>query len=156
MDINLTLLGQMITFVVFVWFTMKYVWPPIVKVLRDRQDKIAAGLTAAEQGEQSLQRAQQEIAERLKQAKNEATKIIEQANQRAVHIVEESKIQARQEGERIVWLAQEEIKREYHQTKSDLIKHLAEVAVLGAEKILGREVNQAANDHLVDDLLREI
>lgn len=156
MDINLTLVGQMITFVIFIWFTMKFVWPPVMKAMKDRQDKIAAGLAAAEQGEQALQVAKHEIAEQFKDAKNEAAKILEQAHQRSVHIIEEAKTQAREEGERLLQLAQEEIKREYNQARADLIKQMAGIAVIGAEKILGHEVDKASNDRLVDELVREM
>ncbi len=156
MDINLTLLGQMITFAIFVWFTMKYVWPPVMKAMRDRQDKIAAGLAAAEQGEQALQVAKQEIADQMQATKVEAGKILEQAHQRAVHIVEEAKTQARQEGERLVQLAQEEIKRQYSQARADLLKQMSDVAVTGAEKILGREVDRASNDRLIDELVDKL
>jgi F-type H+-transporting ATPase subunit b len=153
MDINLTLLGQMITFAIFIWFTMKFVWPPIVKALKDRQDKIAAGLAAAEQGEQALQVAKQQIVEQMNEAKAEGAKILEQAHQRALHIIEEAKVQARQEGERLVQLAQGEIKREYNQARADLIKQMAGIAAAGAEKILGREVDHASNDRLIDELV---
>jgi F-type H+-transporting ATPase subunit b len=156
MDINLTLLGQMITFAIFVWFTMKFIWPPIIKAMKDRQDKIAAGLAAAEQGEQALQVAKQQVLDQMKVAKDEAAKILEQAHQRATHIVEEAKIQARQEGDRLVQLAQDEIKREYHQVKADLLKQIAGIATAGAEKILNREVDHASNDRLVDELINEI
>ncbi len=156
MDLNLTLLGQMITFVIFIWFTMKFVWPPVVKAMKDRQDKIAAGLAAAEQGEQALQVAKQQIAGQMQEAKIEAAKMLEQAQQRATHIVEESKNHARQEGERLLQLAQDEIKREYSQAKNELVKEISSIAIVGAEKILGREVDQASNDRLVDDLIKQI
>jgi F-type H+-transporting ATPase subunit b len=156
MDINLTLLGQMITFAIFVWFTMKFVWPPIVKAMKDRQDKISAGLAAAEQGEQALQVAKQQVSDQMKVTKDEVAKILEQAHQRAAHIIEEAKGQAKQEGERIVQLAQDEIKREYHQAKADLLKQIAGIATIGAEKILKREIDQASNDHLVDELIGKL
>jgi F-type H+-transporting ATPase subunit b len=156
MDINITLLGQMITFAIFVWFTVKFVWPPIVKAMQARQDKIAAGLAAAEQGEQALQVATKQIANQMQEAKTEGAKILEQAHQRAVHIIEEAKAQARQEGERLLHLAQDEIKREYAQARHDLIKQMAGVAVAGAEKILGREVDHASNDKLIDELVGKL
>jgi len=156
MDINITLLGQMITFAIFVWFTVKFVWPPIAKAMQDRQDKIASGLAAAEQGEQALQVATNKIALQMEEAKGQAAKILEQANQRAVHIVEEAKVQARQEGERLLQLAQDEIRREYSQAKADLLKQIANISVVGAEKILGREVDRASNDRLIDELVRGI
>ncbi len=153
MDINLTLLGQMITFAIFVWFTMKFVWPPIVKAMKDRQDKIAAGLAAAEQGEQALQVARHEIADQLKEAKTDAAKIFEQAHQRSMHIIEEAKSQAREEGERLLKLAQEEIKREYSQARNRFRETIAHIASDGAEKILGQKIDQASNDRLIDDLM---
>ncbi len=156
MDINLTLVGQMITFAIFVWFTMKFVWPPVIKAMKDRQDKIAAGLAAAEQGEQALQIANQQVADQFKAAKEEASKILEQAHQRAAHIIEEAKTQAKHEGDRIVQLAQDEIKREYHQARTHLLKQIAGIATVGAERILKREVDRASNDRLVDELIGEI
>ncbi len=156
MDINLTLFGQMITFIIFVWFTMKFVWPPIVKAMRDRQEKIAAGLSAAEQGEKALEKAEQQITLQLQETKAEAGKILDQAHQRAMHIVEEAKTQARQEAERILQQAQEEIKREYTHAKNELSKQLGDIVVLGASKILGREVTAASNDGLIKDLLEKL
>ncbi len=156
MDINLTLLGQMITFAIFIWFTMKFVWPPIVKAMKDRQDKIAAGLAAAEQGEQALQVAKQQIAGEMQAVKVEGAKILEQAHQRALHIIEEAKVQAQQEGDRLVQLAQDEIKRQYTEARADLIRQMASIAAAGAEKILGREVDKASNDRLIDELVENM
>jgi F-type H+-transporting ATPase subunit b len=156
MDINLTLLGQMITFAIFIWFTMKFVWPPIVKAMKDRQDKIAAGLAAAEQGEQALQVAKQQIAGEMQEVKAEGAKILEQAHQRALHIIEEAKAQAQQEGDRLVQLAQDEIKRQYTQARADLIRQMGSIAAAGAEKILGREVDKASNDRLIDELVEKM
>lgn len=146
----------MITFVIFIWFTLKFVWPPIMKAMDERQNKIAAGLSAAEQGQQALKTAQEEVARQLKAAKDEAAKIVDQAHQRAIHIVDESKVKAQQEGERLLQLAQDEIKREYSQAKANLTKQITSIAVMGAEKILGREVDRASNDRLVDDLVGEL
>ncbi len=156
MDINLTLLGQMITFAIFIWFTMKFVWPPIVKAMKERQDKIAAGLAAAEQGEQALQVAKQQIAGEMQEVKAEGAKILEQAHRRALHIIEEAKTQAQQEGDRLVQLAQDEIKRQYTQARADLIRQMASIAAAGAEKILGREVDKASNDRLIDELVENM
>ncbi len=156
MDINLTLVGQMITFIIFVWFTMKFVWPPIVKAMRDRQEKIASGLAAAEQGEKALEKAQHQIALQLQETKNEAGKILDQAHQRGMHIIEEAKTQARHEAERLLQQAEEEIKREYLHARTELAKHLGDMVVLGASKILEREVNVASNDSLIDDLMRKL
>src|SRR5271165_1529994 len=105
MNINATLLGQMITFAVFVWFTMRFVWPPITKALAERSQKIAEGLAAAERGKHELDLCQQEIVEQLKEAKVNADVIIDQANKRAHQIVDGAKDKAREEGQRLVALA---------------------------------------------------
>src|ERR1700722_4729836 len=107
MDLNLTLLGQMITFAIFVGFTMKFVFPPIMKAMQDREDKIAAGLAAAEQGEHALVEAKEKVTEELTQAREEASRIVAQANQRAAHIIAEAKNQAVKEGERLLQHAKE-------------------------------------------------
>ncbi len=155
MDINATLIGQMITFAVFVWITMKFVWPPLMKLMEDRRQKIADGLAAAEQGHHELELARLKSKEHINEAKAEAAHIIEQANQRAHHIIEESKVQARDEGDRIVRLAEEEIDQQYISAKDQLMSQVAQMAVAGAEKILRREVDKKLNDGLVQDMMGE-
>ncbi|MCH9770147.1 MAG: F0F1 ATP synthase subunit B [Gammaproteobacteria bacterium] len=156
MDINITLLGEMITFAVFIWFTMKYIWPPLMKTMEDRRSKIADGLAAAEQGQNELELAQHKSKQILQDAKTQASKIIEQANQRANHIVEESKQQARKEGKRLLELAQGEVEQEYMSAKEKLLQSFSKLAVAGAERILQREVDVASNDVLVKELVDEI
>lgn len=156
MDINVTLFGQIITFSVFVWFTMKFVWPPLMRAMEERRKKIADGLAAAEQGKKELELAQIKVKEQLTEAKTEAARIIEQANQRAHHIVEESKQKARIEGDRLIKLAKDEIEQEYNTTKEQLMEHVSDLAVAGAEIILRREVDKKSNDRLVDELVSEI
>lgn len=156
MDLNLTLLGQMITFAIFVWFTMKFVFPPIMKAMKDREDKIAAGLAAAEQGEASLILAQQKAKEELNQTREETAKIIAQAHQRASKIIEDSKVQAVIEGERLIQQAKHEIDREYQSAKRQLLKQVSNLVVIGSERILNHEVDLARNDRLVADLVKEI
>ena len=112
MNINLTLFGQTIAFVVFVWFCMKFVWPPIMAALTERKEKIAKGLEAAERGMQEQERAQEKVQVQLSEAKQQASEIINQAQKRANEIVEEAKINAVQEGERIKAAAQSEIDKE--------------------------------------------
>src|SRR3990167_8035414 len=109
MSINLTLIGQMITFLIFIWFTMRYVWPPIIKAIHDRQKQIADGLAASERGKRELELAQHKSVELLRDAKFSASQIIEQANKRAMQIVEEAKEQARVESQHILDNASREV-----------------------------------------------
>jgi len=156
MDINLTLLGEMITFAVFIWFTMKFVWPPLMNAMNERQQKIADGLAAGEQGQRELELARIKIKEQLLEAKTEAATILEQANQRAGHIVEEAKGKARDEGDRLLQLAKGEIDQEYNTAKEALMQNVSKIVVAGAEKILQREVDQKNNDSLIKELVGEI
>ena len=156
MDINATLLGQMITFAIFIWFTMKYVWPPLMNVLEERRKKIAEGLAAAEKGRHDLESAQMQIKEELNGAKNQAALIIEHANQRANHMVEEAKDRARSEGERLLHLAQTEIEQEYNQAKAELIQQVSHLALEGAERVLKQSIDAKANQQLLKELMQEI
>ena len=156
MDINVTLVIQMLVFAVFVWFTMKFVWPPLSKALAERQDRIADGLAAAERGRRELELAQHRITDELKQAKVQAAEILEKANRRAAQIVEESKHDARLESQKIVNNAQEQIAQEVNQARDALKKQIASLAVAGAEKILMREVDEKTNSALLDNLIEEI
>jgi F-type H+-transporting ATPase subunit b len=156
MDINATLFGQMITFAVFFWFTMKFVWPPLSRIMEERRKKIADGLAAAEEGQKQLELAEIKSKDRLREAKAEASRILEQAHQRANHIVEEAKDQARVEGVRLMDLANSEIERSYNQAKEDLLHRISVIAVAGAERILQKEVDKKVNDRLVNELVGEI
>lgn len=153
MDINATLFGQMIVFALFVVFTMKVVWPPLMRMMEERRNKIADGLAASEQGKKELELAKEKIQEELKEVKLRAGHIIEQATQRGNQIVEEAKAQARVEGERLLVLAQGEIKQEYNSAKAALLTQVSELAVAGAEKILQHEIDKAKNDHLINELV---
>lgn len=156
MDINLTLVIQMVVFLAFVWFTMKFVWPPLSKAMDERQEKIADGLAAAERGRRELELSQHRAKDELKQAKVQAADIIEKANLRAAQIVEAAKEDARQEGHKLAKMAQEQIAQEVNRAKDDLRKQLAALAVAGAEKILMREIDEKANGVLLDNLIEEI
>lgn len=156
MDINATLFGQMVTFILFVGFTMKFVWPPLMRIMEDRRKKIADGLAAAEKGQRDLELAQIKAREQLVEAKAEASRIIEQANQRANHIVEESKQQARLEGDRLIDLAKSQIEQEYNSARQELMQQVSIIAVAGAEKILKHEVDRKTNDRLINELISEI
>ena len=120
MNINLTLFGQTFAFAIFVWFCMKFVWPPITKAMQERQKKIAEGLDAAGRAQQDLKLAQEKVTNTLRETKEQATQILEQANKHASAIVEEAKQQARAEGERLVNAARAEIEQEVNRAKDQL------------------------------------
>ena len=156
MEINATLLGQIITFLLLVWFTMKYVWPPITKAMHDRESKIALGLEAADRSKRELEQAELEVQEILRQARTEAAQIVDQAHKRSVLMLDDAKDNARQEGQRILEQAQDEFAREVSQTKEALRKQLASLAVAGAGKIIQRNLDESTNADLLDQFVAEI
>lgn len=156
MDINLTLVVQMLVFAAFVLFTMKLVWPPLAKALEERQDKIADGLSAAERGRKELELAQHRVKDELKQAKANSADIIDKANKRASQIIEEAKDAAKREAQIQAKIAQEHIAQQVNHAKEELRKQVAKLAISGAEKILMREVDAKANSALLDNLIEEI
>lgn len=156
MNINATLIGQAISFIFFVWFTMKFVWPPIMSALEERKKKIADGLAAAERGKHEQALAEQRAAEVITEAKQEASNIIAQAQKRANEIVEEAKETARTEGDRIVASANAEIEQEVNRAKESLRGQVVSIAVAGAGKVLKREIDAKAHDDLLQDLVSQI
>jgi F-type H+-transporting ATPase subunit b len=156
MNINLTLIGQSITFAVFVWFCMKFVWPPIMAALNERKQKIADGLAAAERGAHEQELAQKKAAETLHEAKQQAQDIINQAQKRASEIVDEAKENARAEAQRIVTAANAEIEQEVNRAREELRSQVASLAVAGASRVLKREIDAAANEDLLKDLVAEL
>jgi F-type H+-transporting ATPase subunit b len=156
LDINLTLVVQMIVFAAFVLFTMKLVWPPLAKALEERQERIADGLSAAERGRKELELAQHRIKDELKQAKAQSADIIDKANKRAAQIVEEAKEAAKRESQIQAKLAQEQLLQQINHAKENLRKQVAALAVSGAEKILMHEIDAKTNIPLVDNLIEEI
>jgi len=155
-EINLTLIVQMLVFAAFVLFTMKLVWPPLAKAMEERQDKIADGLAAAERGRKELELAQHRVKDELKQAKVQSADIIEKANKRAAQIIEEAKETAKHEAQIQVKLAQEQLQQQINHAKDELRKQVANLAITGAERILMREVDAKANTALLDNLIEEI
>jgi len=155
-NINLTLFGQTIAFAIFVWFCMKFVWPPITKAMQERQKKIAEGLDAAGRAQQDLKLAQEKVTNTLRETKEQATQILEQANKHASAIVEEAKQQARAEGERLVNAARAEIEQEVNRAKDQLRAQVAALAVLGAEKILESQVDAKVHNDLVEKLASQL
>ncbi|OGT47160.1 MAG: F0F1 ATP synthase subunit B [Gammaproteobacteria bacterium RIFCSPHIGHO2_12_FULL_41_20] len=156
MGINATLIGQFITFAILVWFTMKYVWPPITQAMHDREKKIAAGLEAAERSKRELEMAERKAMSIIRDAKQQATHIIDEASRHSVLLVEEAKQQAKEEGARMIELAQHEISREVTQAKEVLKTQLATLVVAGAEKVIQRHLDASAHMALLDELVAEI
>lgn len=146
----------MLVFAAFVLFTMKLVWPPLAKALEERQDKIADGLSAAERGRKELELAQHRVKDELKQAKADSADILDKANKRASQIIEEAKDAARKEAQIQSKMMQEQLVQQVNHAKNELRKHVAALAISGAERILKREVDVKANSALLDNLIEEI
>ncbi len=156
MNINLTLIGQSISFFVFVFFCWKFVWPPIITALHERQKKIADGLAAAEQGAHRKQQAEEEAQKVIQEAKQQAQEIISLAQKRDTQMIEEAKETARTEGDRIKQAAQSEIEQEINRAKETLRAQVAAIAVSGAEKILQREVDASSHQAVLDELVSQV
>lgn len=156
MDFNLTFIGQSVAFFVFWWFCAKYVWPLFANILDERKKRIADGLEAADRAQRDLALAQEKSTDNLRQAKADAAAIIEQANKRAAQIIDEAKDQAREEGKRLVAAANAEIQQEVNRAKEALRAQVAAIAVAGAEKILEKSIDKAANEELINKLAAEL
>ncbi len=156
MNINLTLIAQLASFVVFVIFTMKYIWPPLVRAMEERKAKIADGLAAAERGAHEKQLAEQRAKDKLQEAKLQSAEIVARAEKRAVEIIDEAKDNARLEGKRLLTAAKAEIDQEANKTREILRVKVAELAIAGAEKILRKEINADAHSDIVESIASQI
>lgn len=156
MNFNATLLGQSVAFLLFVWFCMKYVWPPLMNAIEERQKRIADGLAYADRAVKDLELAQAKATDQLKDAKATANEIIEQANKRKAQIVDEAKAEADAERNKIIAQGYAEIEAERNRVKEDLRQQVATLAILGAEKILERSIDKAAQSDIVDKLVAEL
>jgi len=156
MNFNATLIGQSITFFVFVWFCMKYVWPPIMQALENRKKQIADGLAAGERGKHEQELAQKRAAEVLVEAKRQAQEIIAKAEKRAAEIVDEAKNDAKTEGERILTAARAEIGQEVNRAKEGLRAQVVSIAIAGAGKVLEREIDANTHNDLLNKLAAQI
>ena len=156
MSINATLIGQAIWFALFIWITMKYVWPPLQKAMADRQAQIAEGLAAAERGKHEQDLAAKRSADALRQAKEKSAEIVAQAEKRAQQIVDEAKGNARVEADKVVAGAKAEIDQEVERAKQQLRERVAELAVAGAEKILRKEVNASVHANMLAALKQDL
>lgn len=156
MNINATLIGQAIAFAIFVYFCMKYVWPPLLDAIEARQKKIADGLTQAERAGKDLELAQAKASEKLKQAKVQAAEIIDQANKRRAQIVEEAKNEAELERNKIIVQGEAEVEAERNRAREELRQQVAALAIAGAEKIIKRSIDKEANSDIIDKLVAEL
>lgn len=156
MNLNATLIGQMVTFAVFVWFCLKYVWPPLMQALEERKAKIADGLAAAERGQKDLELAQARVSTDLKDAKQQAQDIINQANKRASEMVDEAKETAREEAEKIKATAAADIEQQINTAREQLRKEVGVIALAGAEQILKREVDAESHGKVLDEMMAQI
>jgi F-type H+-transporting ATPase subunit b len=155
-NINLTLIGQMVAFVCFVVFCMKYVWPPIIAAMQERENKIADGLAAADRANHDLELAKEKAVERLKEAKEEAAAIVDAANKRGNQLVEEAKQAAVAEAQRVKAAAHAEIEQEANRAREQLRGQVAALSLAGAEKILGSSIDPKAHADLVDELAAQL
>jgi len=156
MDFNATLIGQTIAMIVFVWFCMKYIWPPVMAALNQRRKEIADGIAAGEKGQRELAEARQGSEAIMREARQKAVQVVDIAHKRSSELVGEAKQVATAEGERLVQAARSEISNEQTRARDDLRRQVAALAVTGAEKLLGREVDAKAHAALLDELAAEL
>ena len=156
MSINFTLIGQMITFALLVWFVMEYVWPPLLNALEERKKRIADGLAAAEKGQEEMLQAEKKAKSLLKSAKDQSTEILGMAQKQAGQIVEESKVTAKKEGDRLITAAKAQIDQEMLQSRERLRKEVAILAVTAAEQILAAEIDKNKHQDLVDKFSKSL
>lgn len=156
MNINFTLIAQAIAFAVLIWFTVKFVWPPLLNAIETRQKEIADGLAAAQEGKSALEVAAKKSEATLNEAKQKASEIISQAEKRATQIIEEAKGNAKAEGERILTGAKAEIDQEVNRAKEGLRAQVSALAIAGAEKILRKEIDSKAHSDMLSKLAAEL
>ena len=156
MDLNLTMLAQAIAFFVFCWFSKKFVWPPMMNAIAERQQKIADGLNAAEAGKRALVEAEAKTESALKDARDRSQSMFSDGERRANQIIEQAKLTAKTEADRILAAAQEQIQLEINKAKSGLREQVAQLAVAGAEKILKREINAAVHADMLTELKAQL
>ena len=156
MNINFTLFAQAIVFTAFIWFTVKFVWPPLLRAIEARQKQIADGLAAAEQGKKSLEVSAKQAEVAIQEARTRAAEIIAQAEKRDAQMVEEAKAAAKAEGDREKAAAKADIQQEAQRAREQLREQVAALAVAGAEKILRREVDAKAHAELLDGIKKQL
>jgi len=156
MEIGMTLLGQALSFALLIWFTVKFIWPPLVGAIEERQQRIAEGLAAADRSQKDLAQAQDKVNEALKEARVKANEIIEQAHQRAVQMIDQAKVDAIAEADRQKALAQADIDAATNRAREGLRTQVSALAVSGAEKLLRREIDAGTHKALLDELAAQL
>ncbi|MEO6264718.1 MAG: F0F1 ATP synthase subunit B [Luteimonas sp.] len=156
MEIGMTLLGQALSFAILIWFTVKFIWPPLMAAIEERQQRIAEGLAAADRSHKDLAQAQDKINEALKDARVKANEIIDQAHQRAVQLVDAAKQDAIAEADRQKALAEADIGAAANRAREQLRMQVSALAVSGAEKLLRREIDASAHKALLDELAAQL
>jgi F-type H+-transporting ATPase subunit b len=156
MSFNLTLIAQAVAFALFIWFTVKFVWPPLLRAIEARQKQIADGLAAAEQGKKSLEVSSKQAEQAIQEARARAAEIVAQAEKRGSQVVEEAKVAAKAEGDREKAAAKADIHQEAQRAREQLREQVAALAVAGAEKILRREVDAKAHAELLDGIKKQL
>jgi F-type H+-transporting ATPase subunit b len=156
MNFNLTLITQALVFAAFIWFTVKFVWPPLLRAIETRQKTIADGLAAAEQGRKALEVSTKQADESISQARGRAAEVITQAEKRAAQMIEEARNAAKEEGNREKAAAKAEIEQQVTRAREQLRDQVASLAVAGAEKILRREVDAKAHGELLDSIKKQL
>ncbi|MEO0574701.1 MAG: F0F1 ATP synthase subunit B [Pseudomonadota bacterium] len=156
MDPNISLIGQMVTFLIFVGIVMKFIWPPLIEAIEKRRVEIADGLAAAERGQKDLEKAESRVDELVGEARGQAAEILDQARSRANEIISEGKAEGQRERERQLAAAQAEIEQEINRAREELRGQVSAVAIASAEKILKREIDGARHSDLIADLAKQI
>jgi len=156
MNINFTLFAQAIVFTAFIWFTVKFVWPPLLRAIEARQKQIADGLAAAEQGKKSLEVSSRQAEQAIQEARARAAEIVAQAEKRGSQVVDEAKVAAKAEGDREKAAAKADIQQEAQRAREQLREQVAALAVAGAEKILRREVDAKAHAELLEGIKKQL
>ncbi len=156
MNINLTLFGQTVAFILFVWFCLKFIWPHIIKAMDDRKTQIADGLAAGERGRHEQELAEQRAVEVIREAKDQAKEILAQANKRGDEIVDDAKGDGRAEGERMLRAAEAEMEQQMNQAREQLRADVVKLALQGAQQVLGRDVDEKAHTEQLNRLAAQL
>jgi F-type H+-transporting ATPase subunit b len=156
MNINLSLFTQAAAFALFIWFTVKFIWPPLLRAIESRQKQIADGLAAGEEGRRSLEISTREAGQMIEEARGRAAEVVAHAEKRASQMIEDAKLTAREEGEREKAAAKADIQQQVARAREQLRDQVASLAVAGAEKILRREVDARAHAQLLDSIKAQL
>ena len=155
MNVTATLFGQMITFIVFVWFIKAYLWEPLTQAMESRTKKISDGLAAAEQGQKKIEQATIEFSTRIDQAKTQASSIITDAESKSKNIVEEARVAAREEAQKIAKTSSQQLEQEINAAREKLKSEVAAMSLLGAEKIISKEIDKKMHDKIIDEVVNK-